>query len=134
MLSIHQTFVSAVEELQLPVSEFNHLGHLRLAYFYICRDGIDAAVIQTCNTIKRFAEHNGANKKFHQTITEGLVRIMAQRISAGGTVTWEAFLKNNHDLVEDANQVLLRYYSPELLCSDKSRTEFLQPDLESIEK
>ena len=126
-------FLNEFESLQLDPIEFNHIGHLRLAYLYVERDGVETAVQQVSKGIRAFAENLGAKNKYHQTITEALVRLIAIRWQQSPTPDWQTFLTMNTDLVDNAYGVLLRYYTPERLKSNEARQQFLTPDRQSWE-
>jgi hypothetical protein len=78
--------------------------------------------------IRAFAGHLGANDKYHQTITEALVRIIGLRLAWQPVSDWQDFLALNPDLVDQAKEVLFQHYSPERLFSDEARSRFVEPD------
>jgi hypothetical protein len=108
-----QEFLTRFHALTLAPSDFGHAGHLRLAALNLQTHGIDAAVARTCAGIRAYATHLGAPGKFHWTVTEALVRLMA---AAGGA------------LDGDARVLLARHYSPALLASPAARSGFVAPD------
>ena len=85
-----------------------------------------------CSGIKDFGESLGANTKFHLTITDSLVRIMAKRLDEMDQKGWQSFLDQNKDMVDDAIGVLLQYFSRDLLFSESARTTLVSPDLQPI--
>lgn len=111
------SFLAAIASGSLPASDFDHRQHLRLARLHLQGAPLEVAIERTCADIARFAAHHGAHAKFHRTITEALLRLMA----APGAD--EAAL---HD---DARGLLARHYSPTLLANPEARLRFVPPDL-----
>ncbi|MCB0210448.1 MAG: hypothetical protein KDJ52_14010 [Anaerolineae bacterium] len=126
-------FLANFETLKLTPATFDHKAHLRLAFLCIVQDGLDPAVERVGRSIRAFAEHLGAHDKYHQTITEALMRVIGLRLVQQPVTDWQRFLVLNPDLVDQAKEVLLYYYSPERLFSDEARTRFLEPDRHPLE-
>ena len=124
-----QAFLAAIAGGNLPASDFGHLQHLRLAWLHLQRAPLDAAIERTCADIARFTAHHGADAKFHRTVTEALLRLIAGRGGADPTLDWPAFQRHNTDLIGDARGLLSRHYSPTLLAHPEARLRFLPPDL-----
>ncbi|MBX3604895.1 MAG: hypothetical protein KF788_06475 [Piscinibacter sp.] len=124
-----ETFLAAVTGCRLPASEFGHLQHLRLGWLRLRQAPPDAAIERTCADIARFAAHHGADGKFHRTVTEALLRLMAHGGAAEPALDWPGFLQRNPALRDDARGLLARHYSPTLLASPEARRRFLPPDL-----
>jgi hypothetical protein len=121
-------FLARFDDLTLPAAEFNHLGHLRLAWLCLRRYDPDEAIRRCCTGIEAYAAHLGARDKFHRTVTEAMVRLLA----AAGTqrfTDWESYRAAIPDLVADARASLARHYSAPLLAGDEARRRFVAPDL-----
>lgn len=127
-----QAFIEQFEALTLPATEFSHLGHLRIAWLYLRQYPQTLAIEKTCSGIKTYAESLGAKDKFHLTLTDALVRIMAIRMKEQTGEDWQAFTDENPDLVSDALAVLAQYYSQAQLWSERARTRLVAPDLKPI--
>jgi len=122
-------FLSQFENKSLDHLHFDHLGHLRIAWLYLNAQDLDSAIRSTCTGIKTYAESLGAKDKFSYTITNALVRIMATRIRDLNDRSWQGFIRQNNDLVNDAMSVLLLHFSEALLFSEVARTSIIAPDL-----
>ena len=127
-----QAFLTQFEGQTLAPIHFKHLGHLRLAWLYLRSNDVDTSVQLVCSGIQAYAESLGASTKFHLTITDTLVRIMAKRINRMEEKTWKLFLDENRDLVEDTMSVLLQYFSKDLLFSETARISLVQPDIKPL--
>lgn len=111
------TLLAQVEACALDPSLFNHAAHVRLALACLHAAGgdADAAAVRCCAAIRGYATHLGAADKFHWTVTEALVRLLA----AG----------KHDEVVRDARACVARHYSAAVLASSQARTRFVLPDL-----
>lgn len=134
MISNDQIFVEQFETFKIQPRTFDHAAHLRLAFLYLSREGVEGAIQHVGTNIRAYAEHVGAVGKYHQTITEALVRLMAIRLARHQVPDWQTFLADNPDLVDDAKGVLLRYYSAKRLFSPEARETWLSPDRMPLEE
>ena len=130
-LSDHK-FIEQFESLTLDKQFFDHIGHMRLTWLYLNQYDLEKSILLVNKNIKAYAESLGAKDKFHFTITTALVRIIDKRLILSQSFSWNKFLTNNYDLVDDAISVLLQYYTSELLFSDAARASFIEPDVKSI--
>ena len=79
--------------------------------------------------LRRYAEHQGATKLYHETITWAfLFLIQERRQQLPADHGWEDFARANPELLQDHKGTLARYYSKERLGSDLARSVFLMPD------
>lgn len=122
------TFLAAITGCHLPASAFGHREHLRLGWLHLRRAPLQAAIEACCADIARFAAHHGATDKFHRTVTEALLRLMAHGGTADSALDWPGFQQRNAALLNDARGLLARHYSPTLLASAEARHRFLPPD------
>ena len=125
-------FLAQFERQTLPDDEFDHRGHLRLAWLYLKNEPLDAAVKKTTDGIEAYATSLGATNKFHHTLTEAIVRIMHGRLQQANSQTLDEFLIDNPDLVENMTGVLRSYYSEGRLNSEVARLSFNSPDIRSF--
>lgn len=114
----------------LPAAEFHHEQHVQVAWLFVRRHGMPAALAEFTAAIKRFADAKGATGLYHETITWAFLLLIADRQARQPVETWEAFAAANPDMLQWKPSVLERYYSKELLASDLARRTFLMPDLQ----
>ncbi len=131
-LSYDDAFFAAFNDCSAPPSAFNHLGHLRIGWIHFRRYPAAEAIQRTCAGIERFANHLGAPGKYNRTLSEALMLLMAHGGAADRGKTWEAFLADNADLVNDALGLLARHYTNERLHSETARKTFVPPDLKPL--
>jgi hypothetical protein len=108
------------------LEEFPHRDHLRVAFAYARRGGLEAAV-DGARRIRGFAEALGAPGKYHETMTVGWARLVGSRAVAGQPLPFPAFLAAHPELLR--RDLLSAHYSRELLFSERARAAFVEPDL-----
>ena len=113
----------------LPASEFHHEQHVHVAWLFIEKFGMPAALGEFTGAIKRFADAKGATGLYHETITWAFLLIIAERQARTNARSWEEFAAAHPDVLAWKPSILNRYYSKELLASDLARRTFLMPDL-----
>jgi len=126
-------FIQQFEAHSLPPEEFDHRGHLYLAWLYLRRYSLDQAINKVTQGIADYAASLGAKDKFQHTLTEAVVRIMAVRMAHNPELTFAAFIEHNRDLLEDMIGVIAVHYSEERLVSVAARSTYLAPDREPIQ-
>lgn len=125
-------FVAGFAACTLPPQAFSHLGHLRIAWIHLQRYPLARAVALVCDGIDAFARHLGVPQKYNRTLSEALVVLMAAGGGGDPAIGWAAFLDRNRALVDDAQAVLARHYSPAVLTGEDARTRFVAPDREPL--
>jgi hypothetical protein len=121
-------FLAAFLECRLDARDFDHRAHVRVAWLLLNRHPLEDAVERICSGIERFAAHLGATGKYHRTLSEALVRIMANCGAGTASMTWDEFTQANPALMSDVRGILARHYSPERLGSTDARQRFVAPD------
>lgn len=116
-------------DTSLPAERFHHAQHVEVAWRFVTKYGMPAALAEFTAAIKRFAEAKGAHGLYHETITWAFLLLIAERHAANPCETWQAFSAANQDLLVWKPSILERYYSQELLASELARRTFLMPDL-----
>lgn len=125
-------FLAALEDTSLPGTEFSHRNHLRAAWLYLEKHPLPEAAMYCALAIQKYATTLGAPGKFHLTLTLAFMHIVADLRKKHQAASWEAFLAACPELVQNAQQLIARYYSDELLQSERARRTFVPPDRESL--
>src|SRR5215467_2508494 len=112
-------FAAAVERGEAPEGGFHHRDHLRLAWIYVRRYGREEAGVRIAETIRRFAAHHGQSARYHETMTQAWLLLVA---GAPGTSFEEAMTARPELLDKD---YLATYYSPGLLETEEARLRFV---------
>ena len=123
-----QDFLASFCACSLPSSEFDHRGHIRAAWLYLAQWSPEEATERLSADIQRYASRLGAEGKFHRTITEAMMRLLASHLPEEAELTWEALIERHPIVVEDARGLLRHFYSEQRLSDPEARTHFLPPD------
>lgn len=122
-----EAFVAAFESCELPNGVFRHREHVRLTFIYLRHYGFEGAGKQIREAIRRYALHNGAPQKYHETITMAWLRIVQEASSSvPNGASFEDMIEAYPDLLNKST--LAKYYSEELLGSRVARSSFVEAD------
>src|SRR5215213_4289366 len=116
-------------DTSLPADQFHHQQHVHVAWMFVRKHGMPAALSEFSTAIKRFAVAKGATGLYHETITWAFLLLIADRQARTPVETWEEFEAGNRDLLTWKPSILDRYYSKELLASELAKKTFLMPDV-----
>jgi hypothetical protein len=123
--------VSRLEALTLTKDDFHHRQHLEVAFWYLQSKGSKAGSNAIVRAIGAFTTHLGHASKFHATITLCWVRLVAAGMAEEKPCTTPDELIARHPALLDKH-LPLRFYSKEVLFSDKARTQWVEPDIEPL--
>jgi hypothetical protein len=123
-----EAFLAAFRTATLHPAEFDHRGHVRAAWLYLSELPVELAIERLSEDIQRYATALGAANKFHRTITEALMRLLASHLPLERALGWQELIARHPVIVEDARGLLLRYYSEARLADPYARGQFLTPD------
>lgn len=112
----------------LPSDQFHHQQHVEVAWLFVRKYGMPAALAEFTTAIKRFADAKGATGLYHETITWAFLLLIAERQAKCGAASWEAFAAANPDLLVWKPSILDQYYSRDTLQSELARNVFVFPD------
>jgi hypothetical protein len=119
-----ETFLSRFEAASLP--SFDHRDHLRVAFAYARRGGIEHAVARAREGLRRFAAAHGEPGRYHDTLTTAWARVVGHHAMQGSD-DFDAFLAAHPRLLE--RDLLSAHYSRARLFSAAARAAFVEPDL-----
>ena len=125
----HTDLLRGFLDATLPADRFHHEQHVHVAWLFIQKFGMPAALGEFSEAIKRFAAAKGAHGLYHETITWAFVLLIAERQARCSAASWEAFAAANADLMIWKPSILSCYYSKELLASELAKRVFLFPDM-----
>jgi hypothetical protein len=120
-----ETFLARFEATALH--SFDHRDHLRVAFAYARRGGVEHAVARARDGLRRFATAHGEPGRYHDTLTTAWARVVAHHAAAAGARDFDAFLADHPRLLE--RDLLLGHYTRTRLFSDAARAAFVEPDL-----
>jgi hypothetical protein len=124
-------FLTDFETLRLPADAFSHRQHVRLAWVLLRTDPA-AALGRVERGIRRFAGHHGAPAKYHATVTEAWMRLVAGALAsspaaAAADEPFDAWVHAAPELLDSGR--LRLYFSEVRLASAEARAGWVEPDL-----
>ena len=128
-------FIDQFEQCTLPFEEWTHRNHVRTAFHYIRRYGIDEAIHRLREGIKRYNAANdvpeGPNVGYNETTTVAFARIIAAVMAAYEgpfpAPDGETFCDLHPQLMN--SRILRFFYSPARRMHPDARTSYIEPDL-----
>jgi hypothetical protein len=113
----------------LPAESFHHHEHVRVAWLYLQRYSVLAALDRFSTGLKRFAAAHGQAGLYHETITWAYVFLINERMQRdGGEHRWDEFVAQNGDVLNWRPNILTEYYDEQTLQSEVARKVFVMPD------
>jgi hypothetical protein len=106
---------------------FGHREHLHMAWSYVRRDGVPAAVDNAAAFIRHVAAAHGESAKYHDTLTRFWVRVVARAGEETGAGDFERLLAVAPHLTD--RDLPYRHWSRDLLWSPAARAGWVEPDL-----
>jgi len=113
------------------LDSFTHRDHLRVAFAYARRGGLEHAVARVRSGLRHFTAAHGQPERYHETLTTAWARVIAHHaVGPGGERGFEDFLAAHPRLLD--RELLLAHYSRDRLFSDPARARFVEPDLVAL--
>jgi hypothetical protein len=148
-----EEFVRQFESCTLPYVHWTHRAHLRVAYIYLVRLGLEGAIPKVTAGIRAYNQSQGIvdtpTSGYHETMTLAWLHLVAAMLAeygpmgltadsgsgaspAAGTVDpalspAERFLESQPQLRE--RKLLRLFYSRARFCLPEAKYRFLAPDL-----
>ena len=128
-------FIEAFESRTLPFTEWCHAAHIRMAWIYLMRHGLDGALSRARDSIKAYNKANhvvdAPQSGYHETITQAWLRVVFATIRGQDTCASSMqFLEAQPHL---RVRTLLRvFYSKPRILSPEAKSSFLPPDLSAL--
>ena len=124
-------FVVAFLTGSLPPQQFHHRDHLRLAWVLVRLTGVDEATRRITSGIRYFATLHGQAGKYHETMTQFWVRIVAHAVAARPEITtFDAFLAAFQLLL--GKDLPYLHWQRETMASPAARAQWVEPDMQAL--
>ena len=120
-----ETFLARFEATALH--SFDHRDHVRVAFAYARRGGIEHAIARAREGLRRFAAAHGEPGRYHETLTTAWARVVGHYALHARDDDFESFLAAHPRLLE--RDLLSAHYTRERLFSPAARAGFVEPDL-----
>ncbi len=124
-------FLEAFEARTLPKESFNHRGHIRAAWMYVCAHGPDEGRSYFRQALLGYVNAVGASAIYNETLTCVWLRLVADAVArsdrgASPNPDFERFLAENPRLLD--RRLPYEFYGEGTLTSDLARARFVEPD------
>ena len=125
-------FLHQFETGTFPLDQWHHRAHVKVAYLYVHRFGLDIAAGKIRDGIRAY---NAANQikdtptgGYHETMTQAWLRIIHTTLQEYGPgATADEFFDAHPQLGQ--KKILRLFYSVEVFMSPRAKREFVEPDL-----
>jgi hypothetical protein len=119
-----------ISDLLGPSGEFGHREHIRLAWRELREHDQDVALGRIETAIRHVAAAHGAPDKYHRTITEAWVVLVAHHLGEAPVLGFDEFVERYPGLLDRG--LLGRHFSRELLAAPPAREGSVAPDLRPL--
>ena len=113
----------------LNPSVFSHEAHLRLAWIYIDKYGLEQAKTKIQKQLQDFVSHVGATDKYHKTLTIVATHAVNHFKNQSKSANFQDFILEFPRLKNDFKGMISSHYSFNVFNSPKAKLEFIKPDL-----
>jgi hypothetical protein len=124
----NEELIRSFENDAIPEDSFHHADHVRLAFAYLSQHPVLQALEKFVSALKCFAAARGKTQLYNETITCAYFFLIRERMACCQREDWEAFARQNPDLLVWKNGILSRYYREDTLKSDLARRVFVLPN------
>lgn len=129
-LALWEAFSSST----VPEKAWNHRAHLRTAWMFLARHGLDEAhLLMRAGIIRLNAFHGlveSPARGYHETLTRVWLTLIAALRKTTPAADSEAFLDACGPML--GKDAVLRHYSRERIATARARAIFVEPDLEPL--
>ncbi len=116
----------------VPLEHWDHAAHLRVAAWAVTHRDDPLAWMRT--RLWRLLDHHGIettrDSGYHETITAGWLRLVAWKLGEGAG-SWEDRVAAMVEAFGD-KRLMLRFWSREVIMSQKAREGWVEPDLAAL--
>lgn len=114
---------------ELDPALFCHEAHLRLAYIYIGKYGLDQAIRNICDQLEAYSKHLGATDKYNTTLTVAAIKAVYHFMQKSKTNDFKGFIAEFPQLKYGFKRLLQSHYDFDIFNSQKAKKSFLEPNL-----
>ena len=126
-------FERSFADCSLHPSIFSHEAHLRLAWIYINKYGLEAAEKNIQTQLQHYVKFNGGEDKYNKTLTAAAVMIVNYFMKQSDFATFSDFILNVPQLKTNFKELVASHYSFDIFTSKKAKEKYLEPDLAPFE-
>jgi hypothetical protein len=125
--------VRRFESCEFAPDEFEHRLHLTVALVYLLESPYPAALERMRRGLRRFVEHHGLTRVYHETLTVFWMRRVLAFVERADRARGPAWLANELVRACADSRMVFDYYTKARLESDKARSYWLDSDLKPLD-
>lgn len=127
--------LTAFESCSLPVEQWTHQAHIRVAWIYASTNSPESAIQRIRAGIKAYNKATDTpeaiDRGYHETITVAFMTLVCSAIQKTGPYeSSDEFCQAHPELL--SKTALRRYYSREQIMTMQAKSEFVDPDLNPL--
>jgi hypothetical protein len=131
-MSEDDKFLEAFETKALPLEEWHHQQHIKVAYLYLRKYRFEKAMEKMREGVKAFNAAKGIpealERGYHETMTQAWLRLVYFTLCEYGPAeSAEAFYEQSPQLQQ--KKILRFFYTKDLFTSWQAKKEFVEPDI-----
>src|SRR5262249_14965156 len=112
----------------LATGGFHHRDHLHLTWLLLRQCDLPTASRLMTSGLRTFATHHGQAQKYHETMTQFWVRLVAHLVQTHPQISdFEAFIRAFPHLLE--KDLPYHHWQRETLMTDSARAHWVEPDV-----
>jgi len=127
-----ETFLERFEQCQIAADDWGHREHIKVAYLYLRRMPLDAAVNRMRDGLKALQAAlqvpDALDRGYHETMTQVWMRLVDFTLRQFGPAASADDFFQSHPQLWQA-KVLRFFYSPDRLLSANAKAAFIDPDI-----
>ena len=108
---------------------FTHEAHLRLAWIYIKKYGIEQAETNIPRQLREYVKSVGAENKYNTTLTLAAIKAVYHFILKSDANSFREFIIEFPRLKNNFRELMACHYGVDIYNSQKAKMKFLEPDL-----
>lgn len=126
--STDEAFARAFLQGTVSPAQFHHRDHLRLTWYLVRQYDREEAARLIATSIRTFATRHGQAAKYHETLTQFWVRLVAYLVEQHPDITsFETFLATFPHLLDKS--LPYRHWRRETMESVTARARWVEPDV-----
>ena len=123
-----EAFVQAFLHGDIPPAQFHHQDHLRLAWYLTSHQDLESATNLITSGIRAFATHHGHASKYHETLTQFWIRLVAHLVRHRPDITdFASFVATFPHLLD--KDLPYQHWRRDTIHGDIARAQWVEPDL-----
>jgi hypothetical protein len=122
-------FEKEFSDCSLNEKLFSHEAHLRLAWVYLDRYGLDATIKNICEQLQKYVKAVGAADKYNKTLTIAAIKAVHHFRQRSDSNRFIDFITEFPRLKFNFKDLIGAHYKFDIYNSPDAKKEYLKPDL-----